>query len=373
MAYSPKEEAWITEHLTDGTPTQLADRFIKEFGGDITVRERVRKKVGRKQKKGIYNAATQAQTLPDNVPYYWDKTSKEYSIFVKNPDFKEEDKDEFAKELIKTLEDHAPNYVRYKRVEQVEGHLLVIDPADVHIGKLCDAFETGEDYNSEIAVKRVLEGVEGILDKSNGFNIEKIVFVGGNDILHIDTPRNTTTAGTPQDVDGMWYSNFLKAKRLYVEVLERLIEIADVHFIYNPSNHDYTNGFFLADVVRTHFRNNEQITFDTSIQHRKYYTYGKNLIGTTHGDGAKAADLGSLMSIEAKELWSKVDHRYFYSHHVHHKVAKDYINVCFETLRSPSGTDSWHMTKGFAHAPKAIEGFIHHPEHGQVARLTHLF
>lgn len=49
------------------------------------------------------------------------------------------------------------------------------------------------------------------------------------------------------------------------------------------------------------------------------------------------------------------------------------MSVCVEALRSPSGTDSWHHRNGFAHAPKAIEGFIHHKEHGQVARITHLF
>jgi hypothetical protein len=49
------------------------------------------------------------------------------------------------------------------------------------------------------------------------------------------------------------------------------------------------------------------------------------------------------------------------------------MSVCVETLRSPSGADSWHHRNGYQHAPKAIEGFIHHPEHGQVARLTHLF
>jgi hypothetical protein len=54
---------------------------------------------------------------------------------------------------------------------------------------LCEAFETGEDYDTNIAVKRVLEGVQGIIDKSQGYNIDKILFIGGNDILHIDSPQ----------------------------------------------------------------------------------------------------------------------------------------------------------------------------------------
>lgn len=322
---------------------------------------------------GVYNAANQAKTIPSNIPYYWDKTSKEYSIFVKNPDFKEDGKDEFVKKLICSLKNHSPNYPKIKREKQKDGHLLVVDPADIHIGKLASAFETNEDYDNQIAVNRVMQGVKGILDKSNGFNIDKILFVGGNDILHIDTPDRKTTSGTSQDTCGMWYDNFLIAKKLYVDILEQLLQISDVHFVFNPSNHDYTNGFFLAEVIKTHFQNCKNITFDCSISHRKYYSYGKNLIGTTHGDGAKNQDLGSLMSIEAKDLWAYAEHRYYYTHHVHHKTAKDYINVTVESLRSPSSADSWHDRNGYKGAPKAVEGFIHHKDFGQVARLTHIF
>lgn len=308
-----------------------------------------------------------------NSPYYWDKSSKDFSFFVKNPLFKEEDKDDFARELIKSLEKHSPKYPVIKRQYNSDGHLLVIDPADVHIGKLCNAMETGESYNSQIAVKRVKEGVDGILNKASGFHIDKILFIGGNDILHIDTPQRKTTSGTPQDTCGMWYENFLIAKRLYVEVLEKLIAVADVHFTFNPSNHDYTNGFFLADVIKTHFKDCKNITFDCSISHRKGYQYYNNLIGTTHGDGAKQADLPLLLATEFPAEWANTKHRYIYTHHVHHKTSKDMIGCTIESLRSPSGTDSWHHRNGYTGNVKAVEGFIHSKDFGQVARLTHIF
>jgi hypothetical protein len=321
----------------------------------------------------IKEEANESGLNDQDIKHGWIKTDKA-SLFFKNPNFNgsEDKQNDFTKELLNTLKDHSPNYVKLKRKKLKDGHLLVIDPADIHIGKLCTAFESGSDYNSQIAVKRVLEGVDGILQKANGFNIDKINFIGGNDILHIDTPQRKTTSGTPQDTDGMWYTNFLIAKKLYVDILEKLIKIADVHFTFNPSNHDYTNGFFLADVVKTHFRNCKNITFDTSIAHRKYFTYGSNLIGTTHGDGAKQSDLPLIMANESKD-WSDTKHRYIYTHHVHHKNSKDYHGVTVESLRSPSGTDSWHHRNGYTLVPKAVEGFIHHKDHGQVARLTHIF
>jgi len=305
----------------------------------------------------------------NSIIEYWDKT-KEYSIRVR-PDVKAIS--DIGREIIEQMKDYAPSYPVITRSPQSNPHLLVVDPADVHIGKLARSFETGEDYDSEIAVKRVKEGVQGILDKSSGFNIDKILLIIGNDILHIDTPKRTTTSGTPQDTDGMWYDNFLKAKNLYVDIIEMLLSVADVHITFNPSNHDYTNGFFLADVIHTWFRGSKNVHFDISPAHRKYFQYGNNLIGTTHGDGAKTMDLPLLMAVEAKDYWSDTKHRYVYTHHVHHKNSKDYAGVTVESLRSPSAADSWHHKKGYQHNPKAIEGFIHHPDYGQVARLTHIF
>jgi hypothetical protein len=308
----------------------------------------------------------------ENVQHGWYK-GKHWSIAFKaesnGPTF-----EEMLKDHIDAVESHTFTYPKIVREHKGLGNLLVIDPADIHIGKLASSFETGEDYNNQIAVKRVLEGVEGIIEKSKGFDIDQIVFVAGNDVLHIDSPRRTTTSGTPQDTDGMWYDNFLIAKKLYVDVIDRLMTIADVHFMYNPSNHDYTHGFFLADSIYTWYRSCENITFDVSIAHRKYYTYGDNLICTTHGDGAKWQDLGKLMSVECdKWVGGKNQNRYVYTHHVHHKIVKDDIGVTIESLRSPSGTDGWHHRNGYAFAPKAVEGFIHDKKHGQIARLTHLF
>lgn len=307
-----------------------------------------------------------------SVGMAWNK-DKHWSIQFRPNKDKGPTFEQMLNDHIEEVNNHTFSYEKIERENYSVPCLLVIDPADIHIGKLASSFETGEDYNNQIAVQRVRDGVDGILRKSSGFNIDQIVLVVGNDILHIDTPKRTTTSGTFQDTDGMWYDNFLVAKKLYIEIIDKLMQVADVHVMYNPSNHDYTNGFFLADAIKSWYRDCENVSFDVSISHRKYYQYGNSLIGTTHGDGAKQQDLPLLMAQEAKLRWSKTKHRYVYMHHVHHKIAKDYIGVTVEALRSPSGTDSWHHRKGYQHAPKAVEGFIHSKDNGQIARFTHLF
>jgi hypothetical protein len=369
MTTSEIVEKHYDEMLNADSLRQICREIGSKYNRNHTnVRKAFYKEKKKHDHQVLYQHAEQSGFNADQVSHYWHK-GKQISAFVKPDSITYED---IRDELIQAMEEHAPEYPTIDYSEIDNPHLLVIDPADIHIGKLAREIETGDEYNIEIAKQRVLEGVAGIIHKSQGFDIEQILFVGGNDILHIDTPKRTTTSGTPQDTDGMWYDSFMEAKDLYIAILEYLITIAPVHFVFNPSNHDYTNGFFLADVIKTWFRNCESMTFDTSISHRKYYRYFENLIGTTHGDGAKQADLPLLMANEAKEDWSKSSFRYVYTHHVHHKTAKDYTGVTVESLRSPSGTDSWHHRQGYS-APKAIEGFVHSRHRGQIARLTHYF
>ena len=310
---------------------------------------------------------------------HWQSASGEFRFSIVTKEDITANETDILKTVSSFIENHSPHYPSIKRKIKLNNHLLVINPADIHIGKYANHLETGDGYNVEIACERVLEGLQGLIDKSQGFEVDRVLFCIGNDILHIDNVYNTTTAGTNQDVDGKWWEHFEIALALYVKCVEILREIAPVDVIHSMSNHDYQSGFHLAHALKSWFRNDSEVTFDISVAHRKYYKYGKNLIGLEHGDGAKMANLPLTMAQERPLLWSETTHRYWYLHHLHHKVkhkwldAKDFIGVTVEYMRSPSGTDSWHSRKGYVGVPRAVEGFLHQKDSGQVARLVHYF
>ncbi len=312
----------------------------------------------------------------DEWQYGWLKTDTA-SIFIKN------EKglmtyDDIKDELISEMKKYSPKYPKLERDKIKEPNLLIIDPADIHIGKLAVREEVGDDYNIEIAKKRCIDGVNGILEKASGFPIDKIFFIIGNDVLHTDNPFHSTTAKTNQDTDGQWWQMFKEAKGMYVSIIEHLVTKADVHVIFCPSNHDYISGFMLADTLKSWFHQSKNITFDVDIIHRKYFKYGSNMLCFEHGDGAKEKDAKDLMADENPKMWGETKFRYCYKHHIHHKKkinwqsGKDFIGVTVEYLRSPSSADGWHHRNGYV-APKAVEGFIHSKNNGQLARLTHYF
>jgi hypothetical protein len=313
------------------------------------------------------------------------------SIRIVNPDHFEE----FQNGWSDFLEDVKSHAIQYPPGAVAKGdRLVVIDPADVHIGKLCAKEETGYDYDIEIARERMLKGIVELMSEIPEDTISQIVFVAGNDILHTDNTTRGTTKGTPQDTDGQWWQMFKTAKLAYVSAIDYLRDIAPVKVIHCPSNHDFMSGFMLADSLESWYNNADNVTFDSGIQQRKYLVYGANLIGFSHGDGAKHSELQFLMTKEARNYISSTRYRYFYIHHGHHKDRRKYqgkgvqsekdltsltvidseytppedtVNV--EMVRSPSPPDPWHAKKGYLNE-QALEAFVHCPHKGQIGRFT---
>lgn len=324
------------------------------------------------EQPGVLAFARERGIDPNTVTGGWAK-GKQFSLRFKDGSDKEATFESLTELIAEKLHDHVPQYNAPDYKKPTDPHLFVYDPADIHINKLASTYETGQDYNSQIAVTRCRQGLRGLLNKAHGFQFDQILFPIGNDALNADGPSNATTKGTRQDTHVLWTEAFLMAVGIYIEQIESLAMIAPVVVKFNPSNHDVMAGWYMAQVIQTHFRLDKRIKFDCSTAHRKYHKYGNNLIGTTHGDGAKPEKLPALMAYEAKQDWGLCEHFYFYTHHVHHKYARDIGNVLVESLRSPSAPDGWHSRNGFVGSPQAIECFLHHPKFGRIGGFTEIF
>ena len=224
------------------------------------------------------------------------------SIFIRNPEDVNRIQN-MLNEHIERIKKHAPKYKKIKR-DPDKDLLLILDPADIHIGKLCVKNETGYEYNITEAVERTRKGVSQLLERAGKHAIGKIVFVVGNDVVHVDNAKRTTTSGTPQDTDGQWFQMFEAAHSVYTAIIEELMQLADVHVVHCMSNHDFTTGFDLAHSLKSWFRHSKNVTFDILPQHNKYLVYGWNLIEFAHGDGAKHTDMQHIMAKEARNAWS---------------------------------------------------------------------
>jgi hypothetical protein len=368
--------AEIVAKILNTTATRDEDAKVRSFRKYI---HRHKKRI-LDQHEGIYNATNNLDVPNTSTKNMWIK-NKEASLFVVNPNYKKPEakgQEDFKEALLKDIKEYVPKFPEIERKFQEDGHLLVIDIADLHINKYATSDLTGAEYNSKLAVERAILGTKGLLQKSSGFNIDKIIFVIGNDVLNTDNLTHSTTKQTPQDTDVSWYEAFMIAKKCYVECIELCLSVADVDVVHCPSNHDFMSGCFLAQVVSTYFKDCKNITFDISPSYRKCYRYYNNMINLEHGDKGKALDLPLIYAQSNPKMWYETKFRYGYLHHVHHQdkkqfqSSKDYVGVNITYLRSPSSADIWHSDNGFLNMV-AVEGFIHSKEYGRVSHLTHYF
>lgn len=333
----------------------------------------------------------------------WLKTG-EYSILLKPAqDTTEVDLRRVVEDTIEeALTEALPvAHVESRPVRSGNESLIVIDVADIHFGKLSVVNETGHTYDRSAAKQRVLDGVHRLVTKAGIFGVHRILFVLGDDVLHVDNAKNTTTSGTPQDTEGSIFQMYRDAFLAFTQAIEECAKVADVDLIHVPSNHDWIMGWALSQSIAAWFKNHPNVhstPYNMSERHRKYYRFGSNLIGLSHGDGAKESSLYACMVTEAREHISECKNLYWLLHHIHHKVRKttglktelrekDHMGLTvvsngtqateghqieIEYVRSPSPPDSWHDRNGFVNR-QAVECFLYHPHDGQIARLTEFF
>ncbi len=248
-------------------------------------------------------------------------------------------------------------------------HLLEISAFDLHIGKIGIK---GDEYSMEIAEERLLSAIEHLLYRAQGYYIDKILFIVGQDLLNSDGdwPIPSTTKGTPQFNSDFHIDMYRTARKLMIKAINRLYEIANVHVMVIPGNHDRESIMHLGDLLELYYENNDNVKVDNSDCLMKAIPYGNNLIISDHGDGPKTADLPGIISQRFKNLWSDVSYVEVHRGHYHTNKAmklqaiEELNGITVRNLSSMSATDYWHDSKGFIGNIKKAQAFIYNRQNG---------
>ena len=267
-----------------------------------------------------------------------------------------------------------------------ENNLLEISIFDLHMGKLAWGGETGENYDTKIARKRFMEAVETLLLRASSFNFKRILFPVGNDFFNSDTIFNTTTKGTQQDEDLRWQKTFDVGVNLLVDAIMLLKQTGvPVDVVVIPGNHDFERSYYMGKFLEAWFNKDPQVNVNNGASPRKYYRFGKVLLGLTHGSEEKESSLPLLMAtdIESKPLWSETVYHEWHLGHQHRKKSVTYniidtksrtlnedLGVTIRYLSSLTGTEEWHHKKGFVGQIKAADAFIWNDQAGMIAHLN---
>jgi hypothetical protein len=281
--------------------------------------------------------------------------------------------------LLEMLKNNPLKYTPIKRKLLTERPLLLeVDLFDLHYGKLTWDEESGTNFDIKIAEEMFMSAIEKIIQQSAKWHgqVDRIVFPVGNDFFNTDNKFGTTTSGTPQQEDTRWTKTLQLGTELILKAINRLRQVAPVDIVIMPGNHDEQRVVQLGITLQFALQTFDDVTVNNSSRSRKYYEYGKCLIGFSHGRGIKPARLMQMMATDEPQMWARTVYREWHLGDIHHKKevelvgTEEHAGMTVRYLRSLSATDVWHDMQGYAHNVRAAEAFLWDKEDGLIAQFA---
>jgi hypothetical protein len=253
--------------------------------------------------------------------------------------------------------------------QQCLDDLMCVYPmGDPHFGLHSWMLESGEDFDLKIAERLTFSAIDRLVSTAPKSKLAMLLNLG--DMFHADNQKNLTNSGHQLDVDGRWAKVQQVGLRSTIHCIKRLLEHHEkVIFKINRGNHDGHSSYALALMISCYFDNEPRVEVDLSPSVTYYYQFGKVLIGSTHGDTIKGADMPSVMAADKPKEWGATSHRYWYVGHVHHQDSKEYRGCVVEYFRTLAARDAWHSGQGYR-AGRDMRLIVLHKEHGEIERHT---
>lgn len=238
---------------------------------------------------------------------------------------------------------------------------------DMHFNKL----SSDGRYTIQQAADEFMQMGDALIARAKTIDmpIDRVMLPVGNDALHVDNLQSTTTRGTWVETAADQRDAIQSLCSAYVYVIEKLAEIGEVDVITVQGNHDRYSSYWLGMFLSGWFRNHAEVNVDTDRSPRKYYTYGKTLIGLEHGDNTKAQDLVALMATEAPRQWAETEYRIWMRGHLHgkdgmyHPITEKF-GMTIMTIPALCPMDDWHLLRGYVGNHRAAEGMLFHRKFG---------
>lgn len=251
------------------------------------------------------------------------------------------------------------------------GVALEISVFDAHFGKLAWSNETGwGNYDTSIACREYEKAIDTILGRCH-YNLDRIVYVVGNDILNSDNREGTTTKGTPQSNDSRYHKVFMTTLKTVVKQIEKMREICPVDVMFVSGNHDDLSVWHLGNCVWITYANHPEVQVFNEPTSRKYWNWGDNLVLFEHGDKGAHKDKPLMMAVEKPELWAKTRIREVHLGHLHQERVYEKMGVKVRIIPALCSPDHYHSAHGYVGNVLGAQGFIWDKEEGLVGTIEY--
>ncbi|TIN82736.1 MAG: hypothetical protein E5X94_00505 [Mesorhizobium sp.] len=250
----------------------------------------------------------------------------------------------------------------------VDEDLLTIYPiADAHIGMYASRKETGEAYDTDIAVSRLRDWIGRLVASSPASKEAVILDVG--DMLHADDERAETPRSKHKlDVDGRYFRTLEMTIAAMADSVElALAKHSHVHVVIIAGNHNPHSFMAILFAIAERYRDNPRVTVRKDPREFWSYRFGECLLAAHHGDKAKAERLVMFLADEYAEDWGQTKHRYIWTGHLHHHRSADIGGVRWEQLRAMTARDAYAYTHAYSSRAQ-LQAITLHRKAGEIQR-----
>lgn len=229
---------------------------------------------------------------------------------------------------------------RLKRTSGASGDkMLVIPLYDLHFGIM--TLGTFQPY------------LDGIVDRLNVGNYERVVIELGGDLLHSDYMKSTrTVSGTQLD-----HADMVRAWKDAAFVVSNIITAAsqvsiNVSLYAVGGNHDFDMQWAFVEMLKARFGND--VSFYNRNNYRDAYSFGRVGIMMAHGDSAKRK-LSALFAAEQPKIWAGCVWREVHYGHFHTQVTTDDNGAIVRQFGTPKPTDGYEDKNGYTMGAKTLK------------------
>ena len=276
--------------------------------------------------------------------------------------------DDVATRIKEALED-VPVIPAVRAPDTTDSDLLTLyGVPDAHIGMYAWADETGESYNADIAMNRVLDGIGQCLASSPESGEALIVAMG--DLLHADDQTNQTPQSKHQlDVDTRHFRNLDMAIQTLAAATEAALRKHEkVSVVVLPGNHDSSAYMGVLFALAERYRDNPRVSVQRKPGEFFVREFGKCLIASHHGDKGKAERIVMYLADRWAEMWGRTKYRFLFTGHLHHHKSQDIGGCTWEQLRAITAKDAYATAHAYS-ARAEMQAITYHKERGEISRV----
>ena len=271
---------------------------------------------------------------------------------------------EGVKEDLDGFKDPVPEPVQVQ-----EDYLAMYMIGDHHFGMLADSESKvdDDDWDIKIATEVLIDATDRLANRVGNAKTGVLLNVG--DFFHADSSFNTTTKGTPVDVDTRIGKTFKLAGRLFNILIDKMLQTHEKVVVVNVrGNHDYDMACHLSSCLELLYSKEPRVEIVQNYSKFISYQWHNNLFVFHHGDRIKHEQILQTVIKNLDDEWAESKNRYCHLGHIHHHTAREVGSMHFEHWGSLTATDQWHSDSGYG-AERSMTAVVYHKDSGEDSRV----